>query len=111
MGDGGSALHQAQAVERLVLTAKGAKGAACVAVLQQALSSPHVHVFGELLELESVQKLAGGAHAPQLQLLRIFAHGTCQDYQQAPGLPDLAPEQLTKLRLLTICSLASDRKV
>ena len=41
-------------VQFLVL-AKGAKGAACVALIQQVLSSKKLFVFGELLAMPNVQ--------------------------------------------------------
>ena len=43
--------------------------------------------------------------------LRIFAYGTLADYRNTPGLPELTPAQLTKLRQLTVVSLATDAKV
>lgn len=41
-------------VQFLVL-AKGAKGAACVALIQQVLSNKKLFVFGELLAMPNVQ--------------------------------------------------------
>lgn len=44
-------------VQFLVL-AKGAKGAACVALIQQVLSSKKLFVFGELLAMPNVQAVS-----------------------------------------------------
>jgi hypothetical protein len=55
------------ALEKFVLLAKGAKGASCRTIIEevlklyfilkvQVLSSPDIFVFGELLELSSVQE-------------------------------------------------------
>ena len=43
-------------VQFLVL-AKGAKGAACVALIQQVLSHKKIFVFGELLSMPNVQSV------------------------------------------------------
>lgn len=44
-------------VQFLVL-AKGAKGAACVALIQQVLTSKKLFVFGELLAMPNVQAVS-----------------------------------------------------
>lgn len=44
-------------VQFLVL-AKGAKGAACVALIQQVLSNKKLFVFGELLAMPNVQAVS-----------------------------------------------------
>lgn len=95
-------------LEQFVLLAKTMKGAAAVGVIKQALEAPGVYVFGELLDMPNIQELSGGAHSPYFNLLNIFAYGTYKDYKEsATSLPDLTPAQLTKLRHLTIVSLAA----
>ena len=54
MADGGG-LATSKGLEQFVLLAKSAKGAAVVELINQALSAPGVFVFGELLEMPSVQ--------------------------------------------------------
>lgn len=46
-------------VQFLVL-AKAAKGAACVALIQQVLSNKKIFVFGELLAMPNVQAVSFG---------------------------------------------------
>jgi len=106
--------------EEFVLLANGAKGAAAVSLIKQVIDSPNVYVFGELLDHANILGLeAAGVHpqGPQhLELLRIFAWGTYGDYlaaagQSAGGLPELSPQAVRKLRLLTIASLATRNKI
>lgn len=40
---------------QFLVLAKGAKGAACVALIQQVLSNKKLFVFGELLAMPNVQ--------------------------------------------------------
>ncbi|CAN0355072.1 unnamed protein product [Pylaiella littoralis] len=98
-------------VQFLVL-AKGAKGAACVALIQQVLSNKKLFVFGELLAMPNVQALAGTPHEPHLRLLETFAYGTYADAQaKADQLPKLTDAQVEKLRMLSVVSLAHTSKV
>ncbi|CAM9443236.1 unnamed protein product [Ectocarpus sp. 6 AP-2014] len=98
-------------VQFLVL-AKGAKGAACVALIQQVLSNKKLFVFGELLAMPNVQALAGTPHEPHLRLLETFAYGTYADAQaKADQLPKLTGAQVDKLRMLSVVSLAHTSKV
>lgn len=98
-------------LEQFVLLAKTAKGAAAVELIKQALEAPGVYVFGELLDMPHVKELSTGSHSPYYDLLNIFAYGTYSDYKAKKGkLPELTPAQLTKLRQLTIVSLATKTK-
>ncbi|CAN0024693.1 unnamed protein product [Laminaria digitata] len=98
-------------VQFLVL-AKGAKGAACVALIQQVLTSKKLFVFGELLAMPNVQALADTPHEPHLRLLELFAYGTYADAQgKGEALPELTTPQVEKLRMLSIVSLAHTSKV
>ena len=67
-------------------------------------------MFGELLAMPNVQALreSDEAHAPHLALLELFAYGTYAQYRAAPAgtFPPLKDEQLEKLRMLSIVSLA-----
>jgi hypothetical protein len=47
----------AQNVERLLLLLKSARGASCINLIQQALSTPGVYVFAEFLEAPNVQEV------------------------------------------------------
>mmetsp|Transcript_35705 Transcript_35705/g.47101 ORF Transcript_35705/g.47101 Transcript_35705/m.47101 type:complete len:266 (+) Transcript_35705:120-917(+) len=99
-------------LEQFCLLAKTAKGRACVALIQQVLNNPKMFVFGELLGMENVASLAATEHEPYLLLLKIFCYGTLSEYQQgSANLPELTPQQKTKLRQLSIISLAQKNKI
>lgn len=44
-------------LEQFVLLAKSARGAAAVELIKQALEAPGVYVFGELLDMDSIQEV------------------------------------------------------
>jgi len=94
-----------------LLLLKDAKGAGAASVVNQAMAAPNVYVFGEILDLPNVQELSSGPHASVFQLLQVFSYGTYKDYTANQAqLPDLSPAQLTKLRHLTVVSLATRSK-
>lgn len=74
----------------------------------QATEDPNMYVFGELLSVPSIKALEKNPEKQKYyQLLRLFAYGTLQDYQQSRNLfPPLSETQLRKLRALTLVSLA-----
>jgi len=81
-------------------------------VIQQALREPRVFVFGELLAEPNVQELEGTEFKPWLDLLKVFAYGTYADYKKNKAqLPEVKDQMLTKLKLLTIVTHASQHKV
>ena len=100
-----------------VLLANGAKGAAAVNLIKQVIDSPNVYVFGEILDHPNIAALeTSHADGPKhLELLKIFAWGTYNDYLKAQetgsGLPALSDQGLRKIRLLTIASLATNHKI
>ncbi|EAU93360.2 hypothetical protein CC1G_04339 [Coprinopsis cinerea okayama7 len=100
-------------LEPFLLMAKSAKGAAAAKLVQDATSAPGVFVFGELLDLNNIQELAKSEqHAKFYSLLQLFAYKTYQDYlQHKDSLPPLNPAQITKLKHLSIVSLASERRI
>lgn len=98
-------------LEQFILLAKGTSGSALTTLISQVLEAPGVYVFGELLELANVQELAEGANAAYLQLLNLFAYGTYPDYiANKESLPELSAAQQSKLKHLTVVSLASRMK-
>mmetsp|Transcript_36590 Transcript_36590/g.113203 ORF Transcript_36590/g.113203 Transcript_36590/m.113203 type:complete len:251 (+) Transcript_36590:115-867(+) len=101
------------ALEQFCVLAKSAGGGrAVVGIVQQALNAKKVFFFGELLAMPTVSALKGTEHAPHLDLLEIFAYGTYADYKaKQSALPALTPPQRTKLRQLSLASLARDRAV
>jgi len=112
MASTGQVVTEGVALQAYVSLAKNSKGKSVVAAIQQALSASNVFVFSELLELPSVQALAGTEDAKYLELLKIFAYGTYADYKNAKtSLPSLSPLQVKKLQQLTIVTLAAANKV
>lgn len=81
-------------------------------LIKQVLKHPLIYVFGELLEQPNVKDLEKQPECrPYLDLLRLFAYGTFQDYKRAsPSLPSLSEFEITKLKQLTIVSLAAKSK-
>ncbi|KAL7258690.1 hypothetical protein ACSBR1_004742 [Camellia fascicularis] len=62
-----------------------------------------------LMELHLLQ---GTEHSVYLDLLRLFAHGTWSDYKSnASHLLQLVPDQILKLKQLTVLTLAETDKV
>ncbi|XP_070680755.1 COP9 signalosome complex subunit 7-like isoform X6 [Malus domestica] len=63
------------------------------------------------LTVEYVQ-LEGTENSVYLHVLRLFAHGTWSDYKSdASRLPHLVPDQVLKLKQLTVLTLAETNKV
>ncbi|GJN92353.1 hypothetical protein Rhopal_005383-T1 [Rhodotorula paludigena] len=96
-----------------VLLAKSVRGAGAADVITKATAAPGVYVFSELLDQKSIQDLAShDQHAAQYRLLELFAYGTWADYDtKRDDYPPLSPEQETKLKHLTILSLATESRV
>jgi len=105
-------LSEGTSLQPFLLIAKSAKGKGCTAVIEQVLQAPGVFVFGELLDMPNVKQLEGTENKAHFELLKIFAYGTYATYREnASTLPSLSPQMATKLRQLTIVSLAADNKV
>ncbi|XP_050737831.1 COP9 signalosome complex subunit 7b-like isoform X1 [Eriocheir sinensis] len=109
MGEKGS---QANPMEQYLILAKQAKGAAAVQLVKQVLEAPEVYVFGELLDMPNIQSLkTNSQQAPYYELLQLFAYGVYGDYvKESAKFPSLTPTMLTKLRHLTIVSMATGQK-
>lgn len=65
--------------------------------------------------MQNVKALQGTAEEPYLTLLNMFAFSTFSKYQQQKleqpdSLPDLSPVMSTKLKQLSIVSLARSRR-
>lgn len=68
-------------------------------------------MFGELLDIPNVKELANTEYSPYLTLLNLFAYGTYRDYvkhreSNSQSLPELTEPMVTKLKFLSIVSLA-----
>ncbi|ELU40798.1 auxin efflux carrier transmembrane protein [Rhizoctonia solani AG-1 IA] len=105
--------HSLRSLEPFLLMAKSAKGAGATKLIADATSAPGTYVFAELLEMPNIQELGTNEqHAPWLELLKVFSYRTWTDYKRmatiklSGSLPQLNPAQATKLKQLSIVSLA-----
>ncbi|KAK7462836.1 hypothetical protein VKT23_007413 [Stygiomarasmius scandens] len=103
----------AQKLEPFLLMGKTMKGAAAAKLIQDATSAPGVFVFSELLELPNIRELGKSEqHEKYLSLLQLFAYKTFRDYlQHKDQLPPLNQAQMTKLKYLSIVTMAADRRI
>ncbi|XP_022770191.1 COP9 signalosome complex subunit 7-like isoform X3 [Durio zibethinus] len=103
---------QADLIDHFVKLASGQKGSALGSVIVEATSHPSLFAFSEILAVPSVAKLEGTENSVYLELLRLFAHGTWSEYKSNSGnLPQLVPDQVLKLKQLTVLTLAETNKV
>uniref|UniRef100_A0A2P2I0U4 COP9 signalosome complex subunit 7a-like n=1 Tax=Hirondellea gigas TaxID=1518452 RepID=A0A2P2I0U4_9CRUS len=98
--------------EQFLMLAKSAKGAAAVQLIKEALEAPGLYVFAELLHMPNIQELSTvPEHSAYYRLVEVFAYGVYDDYLSSnPPLPPLTPIMLTKLRHLTIVTMADSEK-
>ncbi|XP_043269521.1 COP9 signalosome complex subunit 7b isoform X2 [Venturia canescens] len=98
-------------LEQFVLLAKTAKGAAALELIKQAIETPGVHVFGELLDMPNIKELENGPHEVYWNTLNLFAYGTYKQFlANKEKFLDLTPTQKKKLQHLTIVTLAEKTK-
>lgn len=98
-------------LEQFVLLAKTAKGAAALELIKQAIETPGVHVFGELLDMPNIKELENGPHCEYYNTLNLFAYGTYKEYLENKNkLLELTSVQKKKLQHLTIVTLAEKSK-
>jgi len=104
-------VNQQALLEQYLLLAKGAKGAAAVELIKQVLEAPGIYVFGELLDMPNIQELSASEYMSYFKLLHLFAFGTYSNYlDNKLEYPELSPAMISKLRHLTIVSLATKDK-
>lgn len=81
-------------------------------ICAEATADPLLHQFGELLASPSIASLKGTDHHKHFELLRLFAHGTVDDYRSNPNsFPSFSDLHWKKLRMLTILSLAKGKNI
>ena len=98
-------------LEQFVLLAKTAKGAAALELIKQAIETPGVHVFGELLDMPNIKELENGPHSVYWHTLNLFAFGTYRQYlANKEKYLELTSIQKKKLQHLTIVTLAEKTK-
>ncbi|KAJ3219690.1 COP9 signalosome complex subunit 7a [Dinochytrium kinnereticum] len=100
-------------LQTFLLLAKSAKGTACTQLIQDALNANGVFVFAELLEVPNVKELQQSPQFKQYyDLLSLFAYGTYEDYKaNSHTLPQLTPNQLKKLKQLSIVTFSSTERI
>ncbi|XP_021280915.1 COP9 signalosome complex subunit 7 isoform X1 [Herrania umbratica] len=102
---------QADLIDHFVKQA-AQKGSALGSVILEATSHPSLFAFSEILAVPCVAELEGTENSVYLDVLRLFAHGTWSDYKGNSGrLPQLVPDQVLKLKQLTVLTLAETNKV
>ncbi|RGP72095.1 hypothetical protein FSPOR_2940 [Fusarium sporotrichioides] len=102
------ALNALEPFLALSKTATSPRAAADLVI--RATSAPNTFLFSELLQTPAIQNLADSEFASHLTLLKTFAYGTYSSYKSTSGLPELVEAQATKLRQLSLLSLARDRQ-
>ncbi|XP_052194201.1 COP9 signalosome complex subunit 7-like isoform X3 [Diospyros lotus] len=103
---------QAEHIDYFVRIASTHKGASLANLVVEATSHPSLFAFSEILAVPNVLELQGTENSIYLDLLRLFAHGTWTDYKSNAGcFPQLIPDQILKLKQLTVLTLAETAKV
>ncbi|CAI0548399.1 unnamed protein product [Linum tenue] len=103
---------QAEMIDHFVKQASSLKGSAIAPLVLEATSNPSLFAFSEILAVPSVAELERTESATLLDTLRLFAHGTWSDYKgNMARLPQLVPDQILKLKQLTVLTLAESNKV
>ncbi|KAM7260761.1 hypothetical protein ACFE04_026236 [Oxalis oulophora] len=104
--------RQAELIDQFVKQASTKKDAALSSVVVEATSHPLLFAFSEILAVPNVAELSGTEQALHLDVLRLFAYGTWSDYKNnASRLPPLLPQQVLKLKQLSVLTLAETNKV
>ncbi|CAK9133584.1 unnamed protein product [Ilex paraguariensis] len=103
---------QAEHIEYFVKQASAHKGSSLANIIVEATSHPSLFAFSEILAVPNVLELQGTEMSVYLDLLRMFAYGTWSEFKSNAGhLPQLVPDQLLKLKQLTVLTLAETNKV
>ncbi|URD89539.1 COP9 signalosome complex subunit [Musa troglodytarum] len=104
---------QSELIDHFVKEATALDAAAPLAdLILEATAHPSLFAFSEILSVPNLAKLKGTQYAASLYVLRLFACGTWSDYKcNAGSLPALVPDQVRKLKQLTVLTLAETEKV
>lgn len=99
-------------IDQFCVLAKGQKGLACVALIQQILSSKQNLFLGKLLRIPSILQLQQSPeYAKAYATLELFAYGSWKDYYNAPNCYlNLTNNQIRKLKILSLLRLAAESK-
>ncbi|KAG9452177.1 hypothetical protein H6P81_005081 [Aristolochia fimbriata] len=103
---------QEELIEYFAKQAENLRGGSLTNVIVQATSHCSLFAFSEILSVPNVAELQGTEYSMFLDVLRLFAHGTWSDYKSNAGsLPTLVPDQVHKLKQLTVLTLAETDKI
>uniref|UniRef100_A0A7N0TDI4 PCI domain-containing protein n=1 Tax=Kalanchoe fedtschenkoi TaxID=63787 RepID=A0A7N0TDI4_KALFE len=103
---------QADLIDHYVKQASSLNGSSLSVLILEATSNPSLFAFSEILAVPTVAQLEGTGQSAYLNLLRLFAYGTWSDYKSNAGsFLQLVPEQVLKLKQLTVLSMAEIGKV
>ncbi|XP_057808334.1 COP9 signalosome complex subunit 7-like isoform X3 [Salvia miltiorrhiza] len=104
--------QQAEHIDYFLKKASTLKDSALSNVVVEATSHPSLFAFSEILAVPNVIELEGTENSAFLDVLRMFAYGTWSEYKIAASrLPQLVPDQVLKLKQLTVLTLAETNKV
>ncbi|XP_039044947.1 COP9 signalosome complex subunit 7-like [Hibiscus syriacus] len=103
---------QADFIDHFVKQASAQKGTTLVSIIVEAMSHSSLFAFSEILVVPTIAELDGTKNSMYLEVLRLFSHGTWNDYKSNSGsLPQLVPDQVLKLKQLNVLTLAETNKV
>ncbi|XP_050230578.1 COP9 signalosome complex subunit 7-like isoform X2 [Mercurialis annua] len=103
--------QQSVVIEQFVNLASS-PSSSLASLITEATSHPSLFSFSEILSVPNILQLEGTENSAYYHLLRLFAYGTWRDYtSNACNLPKLVPEQVQKLKQLTVLTLAQSNKV
>ncbi|WOK98697.1 COP9 signalosome complex subunit 7 isoform X2 [Canna indica] len=104
--------NQSEVIDHFVKQVTALDAAASLAnLILEATAHPSLFAFSDILSLPNLSKLKGTPYSSSLDVLRLFACGTWKDYKgNAGSLPVLLPDQVRKLKQLTVLTLAETKK-
>ena len=104
--------HKGSLIQPFLLLAKSSHGAALSKLIQQVTELPGIYKFGELLQIPNVVELSqSDLFKKDWELLNLFAFGTFMSFSATKQcFPELNLNQISKLKLLTLATLASKSK-
>ncbi|XP_077236815.1 COP9 signalosome complex subunit 7-like isoform X2 [Tasmannia lanceolata] len=103
---------QTELIDYFVKQAENLRGDSLANLIIEATSHSSLFAFSEILSVPNLAQLQGTEYSIFLDVLRLFAHGTWSDYKSNAGcLPPLVPDQVRKLKQLSVLTLAETNKV
>ncbi|XP_074591412.1 COP9 signalosome complex subunit 7-like isoform X3 [Curcuma longa] len=98
---------QSEVIDHFVKQAASVDASASnlAALVLEATAHPSLFAFSEILSVPNLDKLKGTQYSSSLDVLRLFAYGTWSDYKP------LLPDQVRKLKQLTVLTLIETEKV